>query len=670
MIWVPVSERGQVYGWITIEDATLADPQDVQLLATMGAEVGVAYENQRRFQAVRASETRFRSLVANASEVIAIADAAGTLGYQSPAAERVWGYTPTQLIGRSAHDLVHPDDRAGAQALFAQAVETPDATLTTELRLRHADGTWRDCEVVVTNRLDDPGISGLVATYRDVTERKQYERELSRLAFHDSLTSLPNRALFLDRLERALARAERHQRPVAVLFLDVDNFKVVNDSLGHDVGDQLLVTVAARLRACLRPEDTAARLGGDEFTVLLEDISEGREAEAVAERIAAALRAPIALPGRDVVVTASIGIALGAPGRNRPEGLLRHADLAMYRAKAGGKARWALFDQSMNDAAIERLELETDLRHALEQGEFRVYYQPIAHLKSGRISEIEALVRWQHPQRGLVSPAQFIPVAEETGLIVPLGQWVLEEACRQTQAWHAQYPGEPPLIVGVNLSARQFQHPKLVEDIARTLAQTGLEPRSLKLEITESVVMANGDATVATLHQLKALGVQLAIDDFGTGYSSLSYLQRFPVDTLKIDRTFVDRLGESAQDTAIVQSVVALAKTLHLSLTAEGIETAAQFDHLQSLGCDRGQGYYFAKPLPAAEVEGMLAGVASDAATLASNAQPDRVVPADPFRLGTALPILETGGRRQGNRHPTRSAPPDVPSPFQRVVTG
>ncbi|MGH2366569.1 MAG: putative bifunctional diguanylate cyclase/phosphodiesterase [Chloroflexota bacterium] len=609
-IWVPVSERGQVYGCIAIVGADLEDPQDTQTLATMGAEFGIAYENQRRFDITRAAEAHFRSLVANATEVIAIVDAAGTLRYQSPAAERVWGYAPEQLTGTNTHDLVHPDDRAAAQALFAQVLAGSGTTLTAELRLRHANGTWRDCEVVVTNRLADPGVAGLVATYRDVTERKRYERELAQLAFHDPLSGLPNRALFLDRLERALARAERHHRPVAVLFLDVDNFKVVNDSLGHGVGDQLLVTVAERIQTCLRAEDTAARLGGDEFTVLLEDVTAGHEAEAVAERIAATLQVPIVLQGREVVVTASIGIAFSAPGRDRPDGLLRHADLAMYRAKTAGKARWAVFDQSMNDAAVERLELETDLRRALDREEFRVYYQPITHLGSRRITEVEALVRWEHPQRGLVSPAQFIPVAEETGLIVPLGQWVLEEACRQTRIWHREcpaQPGEAPLTVSVNLSARQFQHPELVEDIARVLDETGIDSRSLKLEITESVVMANADAAVLTLHRLKDLGVQLAIDDFGTGYSSLSYLKRFPVDTLKIDRSFVDRLGQNPQDTAIVQSVVALAKTLRLSLTAEGVETAEQLGHLQELGCDRGQGYYFARPLPAVQVVTLLA---------------------------------------------------------------
>jgi EAL domain-containing protein (putative c-di-GMP-specific phosphodiesterase class I) len=334
------------------------------------------------------------------------------------------------------------------------------------------------------------------------------------------------------------------------------------------------------------------------------------EAELAAERIAAAVQVPLLLEGREVVVTTSIGIALSVPGRDRPEGLLRHADLAMYRAKTGGKARWAAFDESMNEAALERLELETALRQGLERGEFRLYYQPITHLSTSRITEVEALVRWQHPTLGLVPPDRFVPIAEETGLIVSLGRWVLEAACQQVKRWHDDSLGETqagPLTVSVNLSARQFQHPGLVDDIARVLDETGVDPRCLKLEITESVVMAHAETTVATLHRLKALGVQLAIDDFGTGYSSLSYLKRFPVDTLKIDRSFVDRLGYSTQDEAIVQSVVALAQTLKLSLTAEGIETEQQLAKLRTLGCDRGQGYYFARPLPANEVTALLA---------------------------------------------------------------
>ncbi len=590
------------YAAVALETTRLAN--EMARLSRDAAQV----EGQRRAEllqreALRQSEERFRSLVQNASDVIAILDSDGRIGYTSPAVRSVLGQSPEDLRGANVLDLVHVEERSAAVTYLDNVLAQPGGTLVTELRLRHSDGSWHDFEIVANNMLQQPAVEGIVATCRDITQRKAFERELSRLAFSDTLTGLPNRALLTDRLSHALARADRLTKRVAVMFLDLDRFKVVNDSLGHASGDQLLVDVANRISSCLRSGDTAARLGGDEFTILLEDVDDESQAVEIAERINHALRWPITLEGREVFVSASIGIALSTRGLG-PDGLLRNADLALYRAKADGRARYAVFDPSMEARALERLEVETDLRHALDRDELRVYFQPVVDLASGTINEVEALVRWDRPGFGIVSPMVFIPIAEETGLIVQIGQWVLEEACRWAHRWQAC--SSQPLVVSVNLSARQFQNPELLADIRRTLDETGLDPRLLKLEITESIVMQDAVATIETLQAFKALGIRVAIDDFGTGYSSLSYLKRLPVDTLKIDRSFVNGLGLDSQDTAIVDSVVALARTLHLSVTGEGVETTAQARHLRQLGCERGQGFLFAQPLPPEDVEKML----------------------------------------------------------------
>jgi diguanylate cyclase (GGDEF)-like protein/PAS domain S-box-containing protein len=556
---------------------------------------------------IRQNEERFRSLVGNTADVIAILDESATARFVSPPAERAWGRSPTSLLGTKLTDLVHTEDESAVRELLAQVACESTINVSSELRIQHADGSWRDFEVIAKNLVEDAGVGGIVVTFHDITERKAFERDLQQLAFHDTLSGLPNRALFLDRLERALARADRYRRSIAVMFLDLDNFKVVNDSLGHEVGDQLLVAVAGRLGECLRDEDTAARLGGDELAVLLEDVVDEQGVIEVARRISSTMTEPIVLDGRELFVTFSIGIALSAPGHDRPDTLLRNADLAMYRAKANGKARFQVFDPSMTISAVERMEMETDLRQALDRGQLRVVYQPIMSLETGQVSELEALARWDHPTRGMISPTQFIPLAEETGLIVPIGQWVLEESCRRGHAWHTAHPSGPPITMSVNLSARQFLQADLVEDVARALWESRLDPSTLKLEITESVLMRDIDGTIEKLWGLKRLGVQLAIDDFGTGYSSLSYLKRFPVDTLKIDRSFVSGLGQDSNDTAIVRSVVALAKSLNLAVTGEGIETSEQLGQLQALGCDRGQGYLFAMPLDVDAVDAMLA---------------------------------------------------------------
>ncbi len=431
--------------------------------------------------------------------------------------------------------------------------------------------------------------------------------QLTRQAFRDPLTNLPNRALFMDRLSHGLTRAQRRHEHLAVLFLDLDRFKVVNDTLGHSVGDQLLVEVSYRLGTALRPGDTVARLGGDEFGILLEDVADAETAETIAVRIEEGLGKPYPFEGRDVFVTASIGIALSSAKLASPEEILRDADLAMYHAKAKGKARHEVFDGSMGAPALDRMDLEMDLRSAISRHEFRLHYQPILRLDTGKIAEVEALIRWQHDKRGLLQPDDFIGLTEETGLIVPIGQWVLAEACKQARTWQTEYPSSPPLVMSVNLSAKQFQHPQLVEEITQALRETGLAPSCLKLEITESTVMHDAPATLAKLRELKELGVRLAIDDFGTGYSSLGYLKRFPVDTLKIDRSFVKGLSRESGDSAIVRAVVTVAKSLNMDVTAEGVETEGQLTELKVLGCDQGQGFLFARPVSAERVAPLLA---------------------------------------------------------------
>ncbi len=573
----------------------------------------------------RLAEDRFRALVRNSSDVVAIVGADGAIAYASPAVERVLGYRPDEVEGKGALDpeLVHPGDLARVGGLFADLLASPGATAMGEVRARHKDGTWRHLEAVGTNLLGDPALGGVVMNYRDITERKEYEEQLRHRALHDPLTGLPNRALFADRLDHALARTARRGEAVAVLYLDLDRYKLVNDSLGHAAGDELLARVGERLGRCLWPGDTAARLGGDEFAVLLEDVRGEAEAEAVAGRILERLAPVFGVAGREVAITASIGVALSGPGREGPEELVRAADAAMYRAKSTGKARFAVYDPGMGTEALERLELEVDLRRALERGELRLRYQPVVELATGRVTGAEALLRWEHPDKGAVPPSRFIPIAEETGLILPIERWVLGEACRQGAAWRARYGDGACPTVGMNLSGRHLQHPDLVGEVARALGEAGLEPRGLTLEITESVAMEDGEATVAALRELRGLGVRLAIDDFGTGYSSLAYLHRFPVDVLKIDRSFVDGLRRESEDTAIVRAVVGLAAALRLRVVAEGVETTEQMERLRALGCELGQGYLFAKPLPAEEVEGLLAGARNASLTGGAGARDD-----------------------------------------------
>jgi len=585
----------------------------------------------RRFEAARRSgeegvaaatargEARFQALVNNSSDLITLIDADLAITYQTPSVTRLLGYSEDELIGTQLADLTHPEDRLSLFAARAEAVAADQATAISDLRLRHRDGSYRHVQSIHTNLLGDPDVRAVVVTTRDVTAQKQLEAQLQHNAFHDALTGLANRALFADRLQHALARTDRHATPVAVLFVDLDDFKAVNDDAGHSAGDELLVAVADRLRQVLRPSDTIARLGGDEFAVLIEDGADPAHTAATADRLLAALSEPFGGDAQ-VRVTASVGIATGAAGQHDAAELLRHADVAMYAAKEAGKGRSAVFAPDMDSAIIGQLQLKAELARAVERGEFVVHYQPTVELATGRLTGVEALVRWQHPERGLVPPLDFIPLAEQTGLIVPIGRFVLREACRQMSAWHRDHATRPPLTVSVNLSARELDEPGLVGSVRAALEDAQLDPAHLVLEITESLLLVDLPTTVGTLLELRALGVRLAVDDFGTGYSSLAYLENLPVDILKIDKSFVDRIADlpaggedgGAQRSVMVSAISQLAHALKLQMVAEGIEQPEQVDTLRGLGCQYGQGYYFARPLTADALGDLVSRQADD----------------------------------------------------------
>ena len=557
-------------------------------------------------RAESATKARFAAFVQHSSDVVTVVDSTNVISYQSPSVTRVFGHAPEDMVGVNLRELLHPEDRRRVFGLILTAIKEGRSSELIECRVKHADGSWRYAETAVSSMLDDPEVCGVILNTRDVSERKALEDALAHQAFHDSLTKLANRALLKDRTDHALARAARRGRPLAVMLLDLDGFKAVNDSLGHDAGDELLVAVAGRLQECIRPSDTAARLGGDEFAVLVEDLASPGDYAVVATRVLEALQPPFSVHGKEVFVRGSIGIAMCGEGENTSDELLRNADVAMYMAKAEGKNRFELFNPAMHSAMLQRLDVEADLRRAVERGEFVLHYQPTVVLSTGRIAGVEALVRWQHPERGLVPPLEFISIAEDTGLIVPLGEWVLETACRQAQEWCTAHPKDPPLTMSVNLSARQLQHESIVKTVERVLASSGLAPESLVLEITESAVMNDHVTTIVRLNQLKALGVRIAVDDFGTGYSSLSYLRRFPIDVLKIDRSFVDGVTDGPQKQALLRTIVELGRTLNLETVAEGIEQPEELQQLRSLDCDLGQGYYFARPLDAEGVGELL----------------------------------------------------------------
>jgi diguanylate cyclase (GGDEF)-like protein/PAS domain S-box-containing protein len=550
----------------------------------------------------RQSEARFGSLIQHASDVVTVADRNGRVSFQSPSVKRVLGYKRDQLIGSPLKDLVHESDRQLVDEIL-QAITTKDSNepVAARFRWRHQNGSWRDMEAIHTNLLEDPTVAGVVLNARDVTEQVRLQAELEHQAFHDPLTDLANRALFRDRVEHAMERRSAPDEPISVLFMDIDNFKTINDSLGHSAGDQLLVDLAERIRECVRTEDTAARLGGDEFGVLLE---RSDEAEAVAERIGRALETPFYIDAKEVFVTVSVGISISELARGGTDELLRDADAAMYTAKSAGGARSIVFRPDMHLRALRRLDLEGELRRAISQEELRLHYQPIIDLRDKRVCGFEALVRWSHPERGLLGPNEFISVAEDTGLIRPLGRWVLHAAARQAAAWQVKFGRE--LTMAVNLSPQELASRELTTDVNRAVVESGIEPETLVLEMTERVLMADTALTTTKLAQIRELGVRLSVDDFGTGFSSLSYLRTFPIDSLKIAKPFVDNVPGSEQETALVRGIIELGHNLDLEIVGEGIERPEQWHALCEMSCDMAQGYLMARPQGPERVEKLL----------------------------------------------------------------
>jgi diguanylate cyclase (GGDEF)-like protein/PAS domain S-box-containing protein len=573
-------------------------------IETLAAQAALAVEGAKLAADLheRTSAERFRSLVQNSSDVIALVSPDLVIRYHTPSVERVLGYGEDELVGTRLTDLVDDDEAERLGGFFRNVCAEPGAPLPRDLPLRRKDGTVVQLESVFNNLLGVPNVGGVVLTARDVTERRALEEQLAHQAFHDSLTGLGNRALFGERVTHALERGIRRRNLFAVLFIDLDDFKTVNDSLGHAAGDELLVAVAERIRSAIRPEDTCARLGGDEFAVMVESIDDPESAISVARRILGAMAERLTIGGSEVTVQGSIGIALGTGGQSASE-IMRSADLAMYRAKSEGKGRFALYEPVMHENVLARLALKADLQRAVIADEFEVHYQPIVTLTTGSVVGVEALVRWRHPVRGVVAPGEFIGLAEETGLILPLGRHVLRRACGQVAEWRAQ--GHRRLGVSVNLSAKQLLSRTLPDEVAGALGEHDLDPAALTLEITESTLL-DSPAVVGRLDELRKLGVRIAIDDFGTGYSSLNYLRRFPVDTLKIAKAFVDEVGASQEQDRLVAAILRLGSTMGLETVAEGIELEQQRDRLRALKCRYGQGFLYSRPLPADELDPML----------------------------------------------------------------
>jgi diguanylate cyclase (GGDEF)-like protein/PAS domain S-box-containing protein len=609
----PLTVRGDVRGALVVSSPENVTRDLAEALGALATQVSLAVEGASLAADLhrRQGEARFRSLVAHASDLITVLDGEGLVTYQSPSIERVLGYRSHEVEGRRFDRLLVESDRPLLAQLIALDGPGEAEGHTIECSVLHRDGTPLTFEVQHTDLLHDEHVHGIVLNSRDVSERKAFEEQLAHQAFHDPVTKLANRALFSDRVEHALMRSTRGIPEIAVMFIDLDDFKTVNDSLGHTAGDEVLQEVGRRLKIAVRPTDTVARFGGDEFAVLLDGVDGSADAADAASRILRALELPIEIDGKNVVPRASVGICLVGEDLETPEAteLLRNADVAMYMAKRDSKGSYRVFEPTMHERVVERLELRSDLQHALSLDQLELHYQPVVRLSGREILGVEALVRWNHPTRGTIPPIQFIPVAEETGLIIPMGRWILETACYEGVRLQERFTRDEPLTMSVNLSVRQLQSETLVADVRSALSLTGLPASSLVLEITESLMLTDTDFAMQQLHDLKGLGIRLAMDDFGTGYSSLSYLSRFPVDILKMDRSFVG----SEDNEALTSAIIALGTSLSLEVVAEGIELAEQANSLEELGCELGQGYLFARPMDAAALSNFLA-LAGDSA--------------------------------------------------------